>query len=151
MTLPASGQISISQVSVELGRASNATTSLGESAVRTLAGVPSGAISMSNLWGKSNVAFSPDGGATAGSAEFLFADGSDYAEVVISCSQSATWYYSGGGSGTSVSRASGTSGTFIIFSVNTFTGPKFGNWSVYATSGGITRYWTVALEVFGNA
>jgi hypothetical protein len=52
MALPSSGQISISQVSVELGRASTATTSLGETAVRTLAGVPSGAISMSNLWGK---------------------------------------------------------------------------------------------------
>lgn len=32
MGLPVSGQISMSQVSVELGRASNATTSLGESA-----------------------------------------------------------------------------------------------------------------------
>lgn len=54
MTLPASGAISISQVSVELGRASTATTSLGESAVRTLAGVSSGAISLSNLYGKAN-------------------------------------------------------------------------------------------------
>lgn len=54
MTLPASGAISISQVSTELGRASNATTSLGESAVRTLFGVASGAISMSQGYGKSN-------------------------------------------------------------------------------------------------
>lgn len=53
MALPASGQISLSQVAVELGRASNATTSLGESAVRSLAGVPSGAISLDNLHGKS--------------------------------------------------------------------------------------------------
>lgn len=53
MTLPASGTISISQVSVELGRASTATTSLGESAVRTLAGVASGAISLADLYGKS--------------------------------------------------------------------------------------------------
>lgn len=44
----------MSQVAVELGRASNATTSLGESAVRTLAGISSGAISLSNLWGKSS-------------------------------------------------------------------------------------------------
>lgn len=52
MTLPASGAISLSQVSVELGRATTATTSLGETATRNMAGVASGAISMSNLYGK---------------------------------------------------------------------------------------------------
>lgn len=54
MALPASGTISISQISVELGRASTATTSLGETASRNLAGVASGTISMSNFYGKSN-------------------------------------------------------------------------------------------------
>lgn len=54
MALPSSGTIAISQISVELGRASTATTSLGETASRNLAGVPSGAISMSNFYGKSN-------------------------------------------------------------------------------------------------
>lgn len=54
MTLPASGAISLSQVDVELGRASTATISLGETAVRTLFGVASGAISMSNGYGKAN-------------------------------------------------------------------------------------------------
>jgi len=54
MTLPASGAITLSQVAVELGRASTASTSLGESATRNLAGVASGAISMSNLYGKSS-------------------------------------------------------------------------------------------------
>lgn len=52
MTLPASGTIQVSEVSVEIGRAATATTSLGETAVRNLAGVASGAISMSNLHGK---------------------------------------------------------------------------------------------------
>lgn len=141
----------MSQVNTELGRSSTASISLGESAVRALAGVPSGAISMDNLRGKSSVAFTPAGGATAGEAEGLYASGYDYAEIVIECSQSATWYYSGGGSGAIVSRASGTSGTFIIFSVSTVGSPKYVNWSVYATSGGITRYWTVDLEVNGNA
>jgi hypothetical protein len=57
MALPSSGAISLSQVSVELSRAANAQTSLGESAVRGLAGVATGQISLSNLWGKSSVEY----------------------------------------------------------------------------------------------
>jgi hypothetical protein len=41
-------------VNVELGRSGTASINMNESAVRTLAGVPSGAISMSNFYGKSN-------------------------------------------------------------------------------------------------
>lgn len=55
MALPTTGPISLSQVNIELGRAANATISLGEAAVRDLAGAASGAIGLQNLRGKSFV------------------------------------------------------------------------------------------------
>jgi hypothetical protein len=60
MTLAASGEMSIGgstatrSINLELGRAAGATSSLGEAALRTLAGVASGAISMINFYNKSN-------------------------------------------------------------------------------------------------
>lgn len=54
MALPSSGSISLNQVNVELNRSGTQQISLGESAVRTLFGVASGAISMSDGYGKSN-------------------------------------------------------------------------------------------------
>jgi hypothetical protein len=54
MTLPVSGPISLNNVNVELGLSGTALISLNQASVRTLAGVPSGAISMNNLYGKGN-------------------------------------------------------------------------------------------------
>lgn len=53
MTLPV-GTITLSDVNVELGYSPTALINMGDAAVRTLAGVPSGAISMQNLQGKSS-------------------------------------------------------------------------------------------------
>lgn len=53
MTLPTS-PISLSQVNVELQQSATALISLNDTNVRTLAGVASGQISMSNLQGKTN-------------------------------------------------------------------------------------------------
>ena len=53
MALPSTGSISLSQVAVEISRAGTAQTALGEAAVRNLAGLPSGAIGLINLRGKS--------------------------------------------------------------------------------------------------
>ncbi len=54
MTLQSSGVISLSQVNTELGLSATTVVSLGSSNVRTLAGVASGLIALSNLYGKSN-------------------------------------------------------------------------------------------------
>ena len=54
MALPSSGTITAAMINVELGRASNAPFNLNDSAVRALAGKPSGAISFSDFWGKSS-------------------------------------------------------------------------------------------------
>lgn len=51
MSLPTSGAISVAQISAEIGRAATATTSLGETEVRNLAGIASGAISLSQFYG----------------------------------------------------------------------------------------------------
>jgi len=54
MTLPVSGPISFNNINVELGVAGTTQASLGQTSYRTLAGVASGTISMSNFYGKSN-------------------------------------------------------------------------------------------------
>lgn len=54
MALPASGAISFNNINVELGLSGTASLSLGASNVRTLFGVPSGAIALSQGYGKSN-------------------------------------------------------------------------------------------------
>ncbi len=54
MTLPASGEISFNMINVELGKAGNASLTINDSNARTLAGKPSGTISLDDFHGKSN-------------------------------------------------------------------------------------------------
>lgn len=152
MTLQSSGAISLGNVNTELGRSSTATISLGETAVRTLAGVSSGAIALSNLYGKSNVSFTPDGGTSSGTRVILEDVGQLSASVTISCTQSAVWTWTELGSGTA-SVSSGGSATSITFQVSTtsFGGFKYSEFTVQATAGGITRYWTVYLTAEDNS
>jgi hypothetical protein len=52
MVLSLTGPLSLSQVNIELGRGASSTISLGEAAVRALAGVPTGPIGKASLRGK---------------------------------------------------------------------------------------------------
>lgn len=164
MTLQSSGAISIANINTELGVASTTTRSLNDSAARTLAGVASGAISMSNFYGKSNapaVTFTPNGGSSAGAPVALSAS-SDFgsAIVTISCSSSASWTwtrgtYLGGSTvtvgGVGQTTGGGTaSGTSISFQVNLGTANRYTNWTVSGTSGGVTKYYTVYCETIGT-
>lgn len=54
MALPGSGQITLNQVNVELGNSGTAQISMNDSAVRSLFGIASGEIEMSDGYGKSN-------------------------------------------------------------------------------------------------
>lgn len=54
MTLPASGTISFNAINVELGVAGTTPANINQSSYRTLAGKPSGAIALSDFYGKSN-------------------------------------------------------------------------------------------------
>lgn len=88
------------QVNTELGRSSTATISLGETAVRALAGVASGAISMNDLRGKSAVTIFlsnlsiidfTGGGSNASAGYQLTSGGIENQIVGASTSQTATW------------------------------------------------------------
>lgn len=149
MTLQTTGAISLGNVGAELGRAAGATTSLGETAVRNLAGIASGAIKLSNLYGKPSVLFTPAGGLSSGAPVTLsdWAAGGGSASVTIQCTQTAIWTWSGStGSGSSASVVSGGSSTGITFRLsNPGTTIRQSFWRVSATAGGLTRYWQVDL------
>lgn len=149
MTLQSSGPISLGNVGTELGRTLGTPTSLGEAAVRNLAAVASGAIGLSNLYGKSAVTFTPAGGLSSASPVMLsdWTAGGSSASVTIQSLPSAIWSWTRSGStaGTA-SVVNGGTALSIRFSLpnNGYT-IRQTNWNVSATAGGITRYWSVEL------
>lgn len=133
MPTPSSGPISISSINSELGLSSTAQNSLGNSNVRSLAGISSGQVSLgSNLYNKSSA---PSWNTSSGSI------GSDYTQRNSSFSVSASSPFgvtyslvsgsvpSGQSFNTSNGVISGTANGVADFSSTTF------NFTVRATSG----------------
>lgn len=87
MTTP-TGTITLSNVNTELGLSSSAQISMSLSSVRGLAGVPSGAISMSNLRGKSYITFNPAPGDV-----YQYATMPGSVGLYFNCSTPVTWTY----------------------------------------------------------
>lgn len=157
MTLQSSGAIKFSELQTEFGGsnpislseyyAGGAYVPSGTSGVN--GAVPtSGTISMSKFYGTSDVAFSPDGGTSAGSPVAADNVGATSASRTLSCTSPAVWTFTRDGdtSGTA-SIASGNTSTSITFNLSTSFSNKTTTWTVSATAGGITRYWTVTLTV----
>lgn len=138
MTLPSSGSITLAQAAAEYG------LSLPVVLPNSFWGKPglpaSGAIVLpGDFYGKSNVTFTPDGGAVSDFGEFS-------AGVDLVASLPVTWTYTGGGAGGAVNLSSGGVGTLLAF---TLFSPGTATWSVTGTLGGTSRNFTVSLIVGG--
>lgn len=149
MTLPASGALSVGAINTELGRAAGATTSLGETATRNLAGVPSGAVRFSDLYGQTNGAPPPTFSPLAGS----YTDGDDGTNTfTITCSAPAVWTWTRTGSSLGTANvASGGTASSITFSISTTTVDRTSTFTVTGTSGGVTARYTINLTAWGNS
>lgn len=148
MTLPSTGSISMSQVNIELAKASNARISMNDAAVRSLAGKASGTISFADLRGKSNITWSHPAGV-------ILAEDYGSVSLVVSCNVAGTWSVSNLGGNTnylSITRPSDNKS--IHFSLRSIlsgesyitTGASF-NLS-YTSSAG-SRSWTVRMYANG--
>ena len=160
MTLQSSGAIKFSEIQTEFGGSNPVSASEyyagGANVPSSTSGVngavpASGTISISKFYGTSDVAFSPDGGTSAGSPVALADVGSLTASETISCTSSATWTWSrSSGSFGTANVTSGSSATSITFTLNT-SGFEYrqSEFTLTATSGGVTRYYVITLTAEG--
>jgi hypothetical protein len=119
------------------------------------AGDPLRLSQFSGLTVPSLVTFTPEGGASVGTAVYLISD-EPYGQAVltVSCTQNAVWTYTktfdSGNGNEFVSLASGGTDTSITFTLDSLPGWDFQLsrrvWNLSATSGGITQYWQINLR-----
>lgn len=169
MPLVTSGEISIGgstanrSINLELGRSATATSSLNESALRDLAGVASGAISLSSFYGKSSLSAvlnAYGGGSTIDLSDYYFNSFLNYAEsftkIVLNSNGTAqyaygntstaqtnftsfTWKTGGGAVGDYYARMTGVTGSF-------YSAPASNTLHALST----TREWMVLAIANGN-
>lgn len=142
MTLPSSGSLSISQIAAEF---EVALPCVFPDAFYGKPGVPaSGPLTLpDSFYGLSNARFEPNGGS-------LYDSGLASASVIITATPNATWTFTGGGLGGSVSRTSGSSGPSIVFSLSSPPGSyRRVEWTLQGVIGSLTRNFTITLEA-GN-
>lgn len=138
MTLPSSGPLSISQIAAEFGVA---LPCVFPRDFYGKPGIPSSGplILPDSFYGKSNRYFSPDGGS-------ISRYGATFVSVTLIGYPSAVWTYTGGGTGSSVSIASGGNSGTITFQLSapplTF---RSAEWSVQGVIGDLVRNFTVSL------
>jgi len=142
MTLPASGAISLFQVADEFGLPRDTAFPAG---FYGKGGAPSsGALGFSDFYGRSNVTFTPDGGSVTDT------QGGSVSATLL-CSEAATWTYSGGGPGGSVSIISGASATSITFSVTAGATDITLGWTAHGQAGAVGRDFTLSLTALGSS
>lgn len=159
-TLQSSGAISMSQINAEFGRGNNLNAYRGTTWFTDAGGsgtFSSGAISMSEFYSKRATSpggtFTPNGSTSSGARTALSSSGgAGAASVTVTCTASATWtYVRTSGSFGSANVASGGSATSITFNMVNGAGARFSSWTLDATSGSNTRYWTVSLDTDGTS
>jgi hypothetical protein len=153
MPLPSSGSISLSQVNTELGRGATASINMNNSSLRSLFGVPSGQISMSQGRGKSNITVNLP--AFLGAYGYAFPGGSAFAELQFY--PNGNVFYSSnqgfGSAGTWVNSTSVGGNYWIRFTQTSsyggsnFNGSALGVWHNL----GSARFFAVSKTSFGAA
>ena len=152
MTLPSGTTISLNQVNTELSYSSTATIGLNDAAVRTLFGISSGQISMSDGWGKSNqFVFSFAGGADLNLFNLAVAAGWNQSSKLVATNTGTAYATSTGNAALTVS-GSFPGGVFLTNSGNIIGcgGSSFAGFATAGSAGGLALSVSSGISITNN-